>query len=41
MIVRNKELEQSHVCLGTGAYQQDHANRYASYVMNTVLGGSM
>jgi predicted Zn-dependent peptidase len=41
VIIRNKELEQSHVCLGAGGYQQDHADRYASYVLNTVLGGSM
>jgi predicted Zn-dependent peptidase len=41
IVVRNKELEQSHVCLGTSSYQQDHEDRYASYVLNTVLGGSM
>jgi len=41
IIIRNKELEQSHVCLGTSSYQQDHADRYSSYVLNTVLGGSM
>jgi predicted Zn-dependent peptidase len=41
VVVRHKELEQSHVCLGTASYQQDHADRYASYVLNTVLGGSM
>jgi predicted Zn-dependent peptidase len=41
IIIRNKELEQSHVCLGTNGYQQDHADRYSSYVLNTVLGGSM
>jgi len=40
-LVRNKELEQSHVCLGTIGYQQDHSDRYVSYVLNTVLGGSM
>jgi predicted Zn-dependent peptidase len=40
-IIRNKELEQSHVCLGTSSYQQDHKDRYSSYVLNTVLGGSM
>jgi predicted Zn-dependent peptidase len=39
--VRNKELEQSHVCLGTNGYQQDHSDRYSSYVLNTILGGSM
>ena len=41
IIIRNKELEQSHVCLGTSSYQQDHEDRYTSYVLNTVLGGSM
>jgi predicted Zn-dependent peptidase len=41
VVVRNKELEQSHVCLGTNSYQQDHASRFASYALNTVLGGSM
>jgi len=40
-VIRNKELEQSHVCLGTGSYRQDHDERYSSYVLNTVLGGSM
>jgi predicted Zn-dependent peptidase len=41
VIVRNKELEQSHVCLGTSGFKQDHADRFASYALNTVLGGSM
>jgi predicted Zn-dependent peptidase len=41
VIIRNKELEQSHVCLGTCGYRQDHADRYSSYVLNTILGGSM
>ena len=40
-VIRNKELEQSHVCLGTVGYRQDHVDRYSSYVMNTILGGSM
>jgi predicted Zn-dependent peptidase len=39
--VRSKELEQSHVCLGTSSYPQNHSDRYVSYIMNTVLGGSM
>ena len=39
--VRSKELEQSYVCLGTMGYQQDHSDRYISYALNTVLGGSM
>jgi predicted Zn-dependent peptidase len=41
VIVRSKELEQSHVCLGTHSYPQNHPDRYVSYIMNTVLGGSM
>ncbi len=39
--VRNKELEQSHLCLGSSSYPQDHEDRYSSYVLNTLLGGSM
>ena len=39
--MRDKELEQSHVCLGTDGYPQNHDDRYASYILNTVLGGSM
>ena len=41
VLVRSKELEQSHVCLGTNSYPQNHPDRYVSYIMNTVLGGSM
>ena len=39
--IRNKELEQSHICLGTSSFPQNHGDRYTSYVMNTVIGGSM
>ena len=28
-LVRVKELEQSHVCLGTSSYPQNHDHRYA------------
>jgi predicted Zn-dependent peptidase len=41
VIVRAKELEQSHVCLGTNSYPQNHQDRYVSYILNTLLGGSM
>jgi predicted Zn-dependent peptidase len=41
VLLRSKDLEQSHVCLGTNSYQQNHPDRYVSYIMNTVLGGSM
>jgi predicted Zn-dependent peptidase len=41
VLIRNKDLEQSHVCLGASSYPQNHDARYASYVLNTLLGGSM
>jgi len=41
VITRTKELEQSHLCLGTNSYPQSHDDRYVSYILNTVLGGSM
>src|SRR5690606_28949345 len=41
VVTRIKELEQSHVCLGTACYPQKHDDRYVSYILNTVLGGSM
>ncbi len=40
-VVRSKDLEQSHICLGTSSYSQSHQDRYVSYVLNTLLGGSM
>jgi predicted Zn-dependent peptidase len=39
--IREKDLEQSHVCLGTVGLPQNHPDRYAAYALNTVLGGSM
>jgi predicted Zn-dependent peptidase len=39
--IRSKDLEQSHLCLGTSSFPQNHADRYTSYVMNTLIGGSM
>jgi predicted Zn-dependent peptidase len=41
VVTRTKELEQSHICLGTNSYPQSHDDRYVSYILNTVLGGSM
>ena len=41
VVIRTKELEQSHLCLGASSYPQNHDGRYASYVLNTILGGSM
>lgn len=41
VVIRRKDLEQSHVCFGTPGLAQSHEARYAGYVLNTVLGGSM
>jgi predicted Zn-dependent peptidase len=41
VVTRHKDIEQSHVCLGTPAYPQVHDDRHALYVLNTILGGSM
>jgi predicted Zn-dependent peptidase len=38
---RRKPIEQAHLCLGTPAYHQTHADRHALFVLNTILGGSM
>jgi len=38
---RQKDIEQSHVCMGMAAYHQAHDDRHALHVMNTILGGSM
>jgi predicted Zn-dependent peptidase len=41
LVMRTKELEQSHICLGTNSYPQSHDDRYVSYILNSLLGGSM
>jgi predicted Zn-dependent peptidase len=41
VIVRTKDLEQSHVCLGGPGLSHGDADRYAAYALNTMLGGSM
>ena len=41
VILRAKDIEQSHVCVGTSSFPQRHDDRYVSYILNTVLGGSM
>jgi len=42
IVTRSKrELEQVHLCLGSRAYSQVHEDRYASFVLNSLLGGSM
>jgi predicted Zn-dependent peptidase len=41
LVIRQKDIEQSHLCIGAPAYPHAHADRHAMYVLNTVLGGSM
>src|SRR4051812_4357831 len=41
VLIRNKELEQSHLCIGVSSYPQNHDDRYSSYLLNTLLGDSM
>jgi predicted Zn-dependent peptidase len=36
-----KELEQVHICMGVPAYPLSHEDRYACYILNTILGGGM
>jgi predicted Zn-dependent peptidase len=36
-----KDLEQVHVCLGVPCYPIPHEDRFACYVLNTMLGGGM
>jgi predicted Zn-dependent peptidase len=36
-----KPLEQVHLCLGVSGLEQGHPQRYAGYVLNTLLGGGM
>ena len=36
-----KDLEQVHVCLGVPSYPIPHKDRFACYVLNTMLGGGM
>lgn len=42
IIMRNKKaLEQVQICLGVPSHPISHEKRYASYVLNTILGGGM
>lgn len=40
-IMRNKDIEQAHLCLGYNGLGVDDPNIYSLLVMNNVLGGSM
>jgi len=36
-----RDLEQALICLGTRGLPQDHPDRYALFLLNTILGGGM
>ncbi len=38
---RERDLEQTHLCFGTGGMPQADDDRYVLYVLNSILGGSM
>ena len=39
--VWKRDLEQVHICLGTRGLPYNHSHRFASYILNTILGGGM
>jgi predicted Zn-dependent peptidase len=41
LTIREKDIEQAHICLGIPACSQIDEARHATYVMNAILGGSM
>ena len=41
VLLKKKKLEQVHVCLGLKGVAAGHQDRYALYVLNNVLGGSV
>jgi predicted Zn-dependent peptidase len=41
MLRNKKSLEQVQICIGVPSYSISHEKRYASFVLNTILGGGM
>lgn len=39
--VAQRDLEQTHICLGVEGLPQNHVDRYGTYLLNTILGGNM
>lgn len=40
-VMKVKDIEQSHICLGTKGYHMDHDNYYGLSIVNNIMGGSM
>ncbi len=36
-----RDSEQAHICIGVAGFPQNHADRYATYLLNIILGGNM
>jgi predicted Zn-dependent peptidase len=41
VVLKQKSLEQVHLCVGLNGVPAGHKDRYAAYVVNSVLGGSV
>lgn len=41
VVIKRKPLEQVHLCVGLKGVSAGHKDRYAAYVVNSVLGGSV
>lgn len=39
--VKNKEIEQAHICIGTKGVPLDHQDYYALSILSNIMGGSM
>ncbi len=39
--IKEKDLEQVHVCIGLPGFPDNHPDRYALHVLHTILGGSV
>lgn len=41
VVMQRKQLEQVHLCIGMKGLSAGHPDRYAAYILNSVLGGSV
>lgn len=40
-VLKSKDTEQVHLCLGTRGYNRKHEDKYAVFVLDSILGGSV
>jgi predicted Zn-dependent peptidase len=41
IVLKSKDTEQVHLCLGTRGYNRKHEDKYAVFVLDSILGGSV